>query len=111
MAEQEPPDEVLTDYLEALRQVYREVATSIGVRVPDPKRAIEILDDFDRQGIALHNEKVTLMKAREIVRSNEQEPGSLAQLGKRHNRSKARIAQYLDIAKAAEEEQPCSSST
>ena len=105
----EPPEVILADYAEAFRRTYKEVRASISRRVPDPGAAFQLLEDLDKQVLAVHNREMSLMKAHEIVRSNEQEPGSLAELGRRHNRSKARIDQYLDLAEAAEKEESCPS--
>jgi hypothetical protein len=111
MAEQQPADEAVAEYLERFRATYREMRASIPERFPDPVVSVFALDDLDRKLLALHNKEMSLMKALEVVRSNELEPGSLGQLGKRHNRSKSRIDQYFDIAAEAAEEEPCTSAT
>jgi hypothetical protein len=110
MPEQESPEEVLIRILETFRRAYQEAAASLGA-IPDPEEAFDAVDEFDTRLRGLHNEQVPLLRALQIVRSRERKPGSLADLAKRHNRSKARIAQYVRIAEAAAKEEPCSSST
>jgi predicted nucleotide-binding protein len=105
----QPEPTVVARILDIFRRAYQE-ADDILNEIDDPDRAFQTVTDLDKQLRALHNERTTRQKARQAVRIKAAHALSLGKLGKRLNRSKALAARYVEIDKAAaQEDKPCSS--
>ncbi len=97
--------ETVTGVLNVFRRAWQEAAAIISA-TSDPDEAFRAAVEADKQLLALHNEQATRIKARQAVRIRQAHGLSLAKLAGRVNRSKALVAQYVQIDRQAEEA-PC----